>query len=111
MDVIVTGGRDYKDAEKMNEVLRLFDFNLLIHGGATGADYMAGRFCLMNGIECKEVPADWQEYGKAAGPIRNALMLDTYKNAIVIAFPGGRGTANCVKQALERNMTVLEVRS
>jgi hypothetical protein len=56
--------------------------------------------------------ANWKEHGKAAGPIRNGNMLDEAGDEplLVIAFKGGRGTADCVRQAISRNMIVLEVK-
>jgi len=110
MDFIVTGGRNYTDGVRVNEVLRLFDIGLLIQGGANGADRLARIYGHNNPIfEIVTIEADWNKYGKAAGPIRNREMLDKYPNAIVVAFPGGKGTEDCVKAALERNMVVLRV--
>lgn len=108
--VIVTGGRNYSDYNKVSDVLRFLSPSLIVQGGATGADYLAFRYAQSAQIECQTYEADWEKYPKAAGPIRNRLMLIKHPDAVVVAFPGGRGTANCVKQALDRNMIVLEVR-
>jgi len=54
--------------------------------------------------------ADWQQYGKAAGPIRNGKMLlelQRYFDRCVVPFPGGAGTANMVKQAREAGVKVV----
>lgn len=109
-DIIVTGGRDFDDYNKVAEVLELFDIGLIIQGGASGADSLAKRYATLADIECKTFEADWNKHGKAAGPIRNRLMLIEHPNAVVVAFPGGRGTANCIEQALKAGMLVLEVR-
>jgi hypothetical protein len=108
-DVIVTGGRDYNDYDTIQKVLNLFDIGLLIQGGALGADKQAQEYAKHNGIECVTVIADWNKHGRAAGPIRNREMLLKYPNAIVVAFPGGAGTANCIKTAIQLNHTVLQV--
>jgi hypothetical protein len=108
-DVIVTGGRDYYDKEKVISVLSLLDIGLLIQGGANGADLLAKEYAQFHNIPRIEVKADWSKHGRAAGPIRNKEMLLEFPNAIVIAFPGGAGTANCVKQAVELNRIVLMV--
>jgi len=42
--------------------------------------------------------ADWETHGRAAGPIRNEKML-TWKPDLVVAFPGGVGTADLVRRA------------
>ena len=88
----------------LNLVLSKFNkkhpITTLIHGGAKGADYLAARWAENNGIPCKAYPADWDRHGRAAGPIRNQMMLDTEKPFAVIAFPGGRGTDDMRKRAI-----------
>ena len=99
MRVLVCGGRDFSDAALMCRVLRdtLKAGDTLIAGAARGADALAERFC-PPGVTKEIYPADWQKYGKAAGPIRNQQMLDA-KPDLVVAFPGGRGTADMVRRA------------
>lgn len=83
---------------------------LLIHGGAHGADTLAGEWARDNGIPVQVVPAEWDTHGKAAGPIRNRAMLALSPDA-VIAAPGGRGTADMVKQARRAGVPVHEMSS
>jgi hypothetical protein len=59
----------------------------------------------MNRVPVKQFPADWNKYGKAAGPIRNAQMAK-YADAVIL-FPGGRGTANMRKLAKEHGLEIL----
>jgi hypothetical protein len=70
---------------------------MIIHGGASGADRLAGEWAASRGIPVEVHPADWQKYGRAAGPIRNQQMIDR-KPDMVVAFPGGRGTADMVRR-------------
>lgn len=107
--VIVTGGRDYDDWSMLQDVLRLIDPDMVIQGGASGADKMAEEWATLNKKECITVHADWNKHGRAAGPIRNREMLDSFPLAITIAFPGGKGTADCVKASYERNRIILQV--
>lgn len=51
--------------------------------------------------------AYWNLHGKAAGPIRNQLMLDKYDPDLVIAFPGETGTANMVKLSINAGIEVI----
>lgn len=80
---------------------------LVIHGGAQGADTMAGEWAQSRGIACMAFAANWATEGRAAGPIRNKRMLDEVSPNVVVAFPGGRGTANMVGQARDRGFEVL----
>lgn len=112
--VLVCGGRDFSDKEFLFDTLfasqdQYGPFCLLMHGGARGADYYAGQFALAHKIPLWVFAADWQRDGKAAGPIRNRRMLVEGKPELVIAFPGGRGTANMIEQAKAAAVFVIEV--
>ena len=74
-------------------------FTELMQGGAAGADKMASEWATTKPeIKRYVCHAEWSKYGRGAGPRRNARMLE-WKPDLVIAFPGGAGTANMVKQA------------
>jgi hypothetical protein len=49
-----------------------------------------------NGIEEIACPADWKRHGRGAGPTSNKLMLEEHQPDLVVAFPGGKGTAHMV---------------
>lgn len=114
MRVLVCGGRDYNDytnvKTNLDQLHASTPITLVIHGGANGADTLAGIWCRERGIPYAAVPALWDFYGKAAGPRRNAVML-TLDPDLVAAFPGGRGTANMVEQAKGRQIEVVEIPS
>jgi ABC-type Fe3+-hydroxamate transport system substrate-binding protein len=74
--------------------------DVVIHGAARGVDEQAMIAAqTLPGVKHLPFAADWHKHGRAAGPIRNKRMLDEGKPDLVVAFPGGRGTANMVKQA------------
>jgi len=83
--------------------------SVVIHGAAPGADTLAGRWAELRRVPVEAFPADWEKHGRAAGPIRNAPMLAEGKPDLVVAFPGGRGTANMCKQARAAGVKVVEV--
>jgi YspA, cpYpsA-related SLOG family len=111
--VLVCGGRQFDDAEtlaaRLSEIHRDQAITEIIEGGAVGADTLAREFGEHKGIPVRTFPADWDTHGRAAGPIRNRQMLDEGKPDLVVAFPGGRGTANMVKQARAAGVKVLEI--
>lgn len=111
MRVIVCGGRNFNDALTLGSWLggihKDHGITLLIHGGAKGADFMAGEFAKWAGIPVKVFPADWGKHGKAAGPIRNAQMIAEAAPDLVVAFDGGRGTADMVQKANAAGVKVL----
>ena len=102
MKVIVCGGRDYNDREAVFAALDKAHakrpFSMVIHGGARGADTLAGQWAESRGIFSARVDALWDAHGKAAGPRRNRAMLTLLPEGLV-AFLGGRGTADMVAAA------------
>ena len=58
----------------------------VIHGGARGVDSLAHEWCLHNQRDVVRWPADWEAYGKLAGPMRNQYMLDMVYPDLVLAF-------------------------
>jgi len=112
MKVLVCGGRNYQNATKVREILDLFGKDkilLVIHGGAPGADRLAGQWALRNNVAERVYHADWPKYGRRAGPIRNQQMLDEGSPHLVVAFQGGSGTADMIKRADESGVPVLRV--
>lgn len=110
MRVLVCGGRDYTELDRIEEVCKeLKEITVLIQGGAKGADDLAFTWATSNNIETETYVAKWKELGKKAGYIRNKQMLEEGKPDLVIAFPGGKGTANMVKLAREANIEVKEI--
>jgi hypothetical protein len=86
--------------------------HLLLHGGARGADAAIGRAAQQLGWSALVMPAQWQLHGRAAGPIRNRELLEqavaravfhsspgSIASVLVVAFPGGAGTASLVREA------------
>lgn len=107
---IVCGGRDYRDAGRVARVLEAAEERLgltvIIQGGADGADRLAAEWGWDNKLNVATYNADWKTHGKKAGPIRNALMIAEGRPDFVIAFPGGAGTADMVRQAEAAGLTV-----
>ena len=86
--------------------------HLLLHGGARGADAAIGRAAQQLGWSSAVMPAQWERHGRAAGPIRNRELLEqaiakavahtspgSLASVLVVAFPGGPGTASLVREA------------
>lgn len=103
--VLVCGGRDFVDSSQIwGELDTLHRWArqgcmVVIQGGASGADRIAREWCISRLVRFENYPAKWSEHGKAAGPIRNQRMLDVGRPDLVLAFNGGRGTADMVRRA------------
>lgn len=94
----------------MAEVLNEIDITEIIHGAARGADTMAGDYGYASKIPVRTFPADWDQYGKRAGPIRNHQML-AEKPDLVVGFigPNSRGTKHMLDIAKKAGIKVHEV--
>lgn len=99
MRLLVCGGRYFDDRERVFREMDRLSPSLVIHGGASGADRLAGLWAESRGIPLCVFPANWKRFGNMAGPKRNAWMLEHGLPNRVLAFPGGRGTENMVSQA------------
>ncbi len=109
MIVLVCGGRDYTNVKAIRDSLDMVDVTSIIAGGASGADAIGREEAIRRKLDFKMFPADWSAHGRAAGPIRNKQMLDEGKPDLVMAFPGGRGTADMVRRAKAAGVPVMEI--
>ncbi len=116
MKILVTGSRDWSSREAIWDAIsgacdphwRECPYDVvLIHGGARGADTIAGEYATYEGIEVIVCLADWNKYGKSAGVIRNNHMLDMDPD-VVLAFQRNksRGTQHCIGEARRRGIPV-----
>lgn len=124
----VTGGRDYDSWHSVVHALRQMPENaVLVHGAASGADRLCAEWWDMQGRTAEPHPADWtapcrptcknghrrtrpdgSDYCPAEGNYRNQRMVDSGLD-LLIAFPGGRGTADMVGRCKVAGVRVLEM--
>lgn len=112
---LICGGRDFADQEMfdsaMGDLLRMWGCpRRIVHGGATGADTMAGKLAERLAIDVAIHPAEWQRFGPSAGPRRNQQMLDQERPTLVIAFPGNNGTNDMMRRARKAEVAVVEIK-
>lgn len=118
MRALVYGGRDFVgDTQSfvfLNDFLRIYpqlvrgkSVDVVISGGAKGADTFGETWAKFWGIPVERFPADWDTHGKAAGHIRNQQMLASGVD-IAIEFPGGRGTADMRRRLDKAGVEVIE---
>ena len=114
MRVLVCGGRGLDNQERVWQALNELDgegvIDVVIEGGASGADALAFKWATVHSRGTLTFNADWSQ-GRKAGPLRNQKMLDDGKPDVVLALPGGPGTADMVRRARKANVKVIEVES
>jgi hypothetical protein len=109
MKVVTTGGRDYTDVKTIWDTLDRLRVTMIACGDCRGADVLVQGYAKARGIPLVVYYADWESDGRAAGPLRNARMIEDFQPQLVVAFPGGRGTWNCARHAQRQNVQVLFV--
>lgn len=108
MIVAVTGGRNFADKDTVERTLSQINISRLVHGGCRGADKLAADWAKANAVPTTTFNAAWNLYGAAAGPRRNREMVNSGID-LLVAFPGGRGTTNCVTEAIDAGISVMQV--
>lgn len=108
--VLVCGGRDFRDRlwlwEGLDMLHSMLNIRGIIEGGAEGADRFAQEWGKHNSLWVATVPAQWDRYGKSAGYQRNVQMLSANPD-VVLAAPGGKGTAMMVDLARQKGTPVV----
>lgn len=98
MKLLIAGLRDYSDYSYVKKtILSIYNINgikEIVSGGATGVDTLAEQFAKEYSIPFKCFPANWKEYGKSAGPIRNIEMANYCDKAILFWDNKSKGTGN-----------------
>jgi hypothetical protein len=110
MKVLFCGGRDFTGGDLVSKAFDRFSVSLAINGGARGADTLAANEAYRRGIQVATYSANWRAHGKAAGHIRNANMLRFGMPDVVVAFPGGKGTADMCAKAKAAGVVVMRPR-
>lgn len=125
MRILITGSRNWRDRHAIAIALRDYLRGapadppvVIVHGSQCtedrktgelyGADYLSDEVALTWGFDRDPHPADWDRYGKRAGPIRNQAMVDLGAN-VCLAFPLGesRGTRDCMRRAEAAGIPVI----
>ncbi len=109
--ILITGARDYSHPETVRRALLAYlpQYCIVVHGGCSGADTIAGNIAKEMGFEVEVFPPNWK-LGRAAGPIRNIQMLDTKPNIVLVFHDNlekSKGTKHCASEAEKRQLKIL----
>lgn len=100
MIVAVTGGRNYRfgieDFDFLDGLSRQIKIDKILSGAGSGADCGCEQWAHYHNIPVQRFFPEWDIHGKGAGPIRNSEMSRLAD--VLIAFPGGMGTADMVRK-------------
>jgi hypothetical protein len=110
--VIVAGSRSIDDAELVSNAMFDFEYYVgtideVVCGMAAGADMHGRNRAMARGIPVKEFPANWDSFGKSAGPRRNREMAE-YADGLVAVWDGkSSGTIDMVTYMMKARKPVI----
>lgn len=112
--VIVSGSRTITDYRTVKEAIESSPwYGKIEHifvGDARGVDALVLRWCKENGITYTRFKAEWNLYGKSAGPERNGEMIRSGGEALIAIWDGeSKGTKNMMEQARRHEIPVYPV--
>ena len=118
MKLIIAGSRKFTDSGLCQTIMTMLvmmadkclnnDVDEIVTGGAKGVDHIGKCLAFYSKKPHKEFPADWDQHGKAAGPIRNRQMAE-YGDALILIWDGeSRGSASMKREAQKANIPVYE---
>lgn len=107
MLILFCGSRSFVDGRRiditLNHLMNACGEFTVLNGGARGADTLAHFAGLKLGLKSICVKPDWNKYGKRAGFLRNAQMLEMGPELVVAFWDGeSRGTAHTIDLAINR---------
>ena len=105
---IIAGSRAITDPAVVDDAISAssFDITEVVSGTAPGVDSLAEQWAAQNGIPVARFPADWNRYGRRAGPIRNSDMA-AYGEALIAVWDGrSKGTRDMIRLARRRGLKV-----
>jgi predicted Rossmann fold nucleotide-binding protein DprA/Smf involved in DNA uptake len=104
--IVIAGCRNYynyTEAKGYIDIhlceLRKKNHIIIVSGCANGADAIGERYAKENGFEIEKYPADWEKYGKSAGPRRNEQMAKISDYIICFWDGKSKGTKSMIDYA------------
>jgi len=110
MKVLFTGDRNWINWRSIEKRMSILPSDTeIIVGCARGVDRQVAALAEQMGYKYEVFFADWEQHGKAAGPIRNNVMLDQKPDLVIAFHPNleeSKGTKHCVTEAKKRGIPV-----
>lgn len=114
--IVIAGCRDYENYEEAKGFIEaclkgIEEEIIILSGGAKGADALGERYALENGMRVERYPAEWEKYGRGAGPKRNQKMAEACDMAICFWDGKSRGTKSMIGLArkLGKKVVIKEI--
>lgn len=101
----IVGSRGYPRPDLVQQLVAgLKPTTVVVSGGARGVDNWAEQAARKRGLSVDIFPADWQQFGKSAGYIRNRAIIDSVDGVVAFWDGQSRGTAHAIQLARKRGI-------
>ncbi len=97
MKVIIAGSRTIYDYEALETFVESVGWPIeeVVSGGCRGVDELGERWAESKNIPKKVLYADWAQYGREAGELRNREMAE-YADGLILLWDGKSPGASCM---------------
>ena len=106
--VVIAGCRDYTNYDEAKKYIDFCISNIrkkyeivIVSGCASGADSLGEKYANENGLKIEKHPANWEKYGRSAGPRRNKQMAEVSDYVICFWDEKSKGTRSMIDYARE----------
>jgi hypothetical protein len=108
MFLIIAGSRNFHHAPTLELAMQEFQLHpeVILHGAARGVDTLAQKYAEAHCISVVAFPAQWDRYGKSAGPIRNNLMAARGDALLALWDGSSPGTRHMILAAAQRGLPI-----
>jgi adenine/guanine phosphoribosyltransferase-like PRPP-binding protein len=103
----IVGTRTFKDKNYFEQVMKEYNPEFIVTGDANGTDHLARMYALENNIPFIFHAANWEVYGKAAGPMRNEKIVKDSDMILAFWNHKSRGTKSTIELAKKHHKEVI----
>lgn len=113
MRLAIVGSREFEDYDlvcaEVAKIQKTQNVDLIVSGGAKGADTLAKKFAARNHIPLMEFPPDYNRFGRYAPLQRNTLIVQNADTVLAFVAPSSRGTWDTIRKAQSKQKRVIIV--
>lgn len=108
MRVIIAGSRGITEYGIVALAIALSGFEIteVVSGNARGVDRLGELWAALNGVAVRRFPAEWDQYGKKAGALRNIQMAGNADGLVAVWDGRSRGTDHMIQHARATGLKV-----
>lgn len=118
MIIGIVGSRYYADYSKFKRIINKYMSSnnidmkdlTICSGGAKGIDTMAERYAKEYNLPTIVHLPEWDKYGRAAGPLRNTLIINDSDRLVAFLHSNSVGTKDSINKARKKGIDVFIVK-